>query len=365
MSGRSPAPLWGALAGREPRAAPLRPLIGRIAHGALVALIVALVASTAGWLWLSRTVTSFPGAHFDAGTNALWLEHTWAGDAHAAAEYDALAARLEREHIGYVFAHVGPLESSGALPSDRAPAAPALLRALRQRVPGIKALAWLGQLERASGLPDDQTVDLSNPHVRQTIAATAARLAGPVGFDGVHFDIEPMLNNSDHLLDLLDTTRAAMPSAAILSTSAPMWAPNAHAAEWLRSTVGRGAGLWTSYYYAAVATHVDQLVVMDYNTAIPSGPAYQVFVQQQTKHILEAVRSARYPPQVLIGLPTYHENGFWFHDAAENLENGLAGVTAGLNASRDDAPFAGVAIYRYGTTDANDWATYERLWLRR
>jgi hypothetical protein len=260
---------------------------------------------------------------------------------------------------------VGPLDSSGALPADRAPAALALVHALRQRAPGVKVLAWLGQLEKASGLPNDQTVDLSDPHVRQTIAATAARLAGPVGFDGVHFDIEPMLNNSPHLLDLLDTARAAMPPAALISTSAPMWAPNAHAAEWLRSTIGRGAGLWTSYYYAAVATHVDQLVVMDYNTAIPSGPAYQVFVQQQTKHILEAVRSAHHPPQVLIGLPTYHENGFWFHDAAENLQNGLAGVTAGLNAVRDDTPFVGVAIYRYATTDDAAWATYERLWLGR
>ncbi|HEV2236477.1 MAG TPA: glycosyl hydrolase family 18 protein [Ktedonobacterales bacterium] len=336
-----------------------------MARAALLAALVALLLLLAGWLWLSRTITNYPGAHFDAGTNAIWLEHTWAGDQHSAADYDALAARLTRERIGYVFAHVGPLDSTGALPADRAPAAPALVHALRQRAPRVKVLAWLGQVEKASGLPDDQTVDLGDPHVRQTIAATAAFLAGPVGFDGVHFDIEPMLNNSPHFLDLLDTARAAMPPAALISTSAPMWAPNAHAAEWLRSTIGRGAGLWTSYYYAAVATHVDQLVVMDYNTAIPSGPAYQVFVQQQTKHILEAVRSARHPPQVLIGLPTYHDNGFWFHDAAENLRNGLAGVTAGLNASRDDTPFAGVAIYRYATTDADAWATYERQWLGR
>jgi hypothetical protein len=330
-----------------------------------VGLLVAVLAVAGGWVWVSRTVTSYPGAHFDAGENAIWLEHTWAGDPHSAAEYDALAARLTREHIGYVFAHVGPLDSHGALPADRAPMASALAQALHQRAPHIRVLAWLGQLEKASGLPADQTVDLSDPHVRQTIAATAAHLAGSIGFDGVHFDIEPMLNNSPHLLDLLDAARAAMPTKAMISISAPMWAPNAHAAEWLHSTIGHGAGLWTSYYYAAVATHVDQIVVMDYNTAIPLGPIYRVFVQQETKHILAAVRSARHPPQVLIGLPSYHDNGFWFHDTAENLENGISGVTAGLNAARDDTPFAGVAIYRYATTSAADWATYERLWLRR
>jgi hypothetical protein len=347
---------------RESAAQPRRAVALRLGRVALAVALVALLGCTAGWLWVSRTVTHYPGSHFDVGANAIWLEHTWSGDPHSAAEYDQLAARLVREHIGYVFAHVGPLDSRGALPADRAPEATALVQALRQRAPRIKVLAWLGQVEKASGLPADQTVDLSDPHVRQTIAETAARLAGPVGFAGVHFDIEPMLNNSPHLLDLLDAARAAMPPTALISISAPMWAPNAHVAEWLRSTIGRGAGLWTSYYYAAVATHVDQMVVMDYNTAIPSGAVYRVFVQQETKNILEAVRSARHPPQVLIGLPSYHDNGFWFHDAAENLENGLAGVTAGLNASRDDTPFAGVAIYRFATTDASDWAVYERWW---
>jgi hypothetical protein len=330
---------------------------------ALALGVITLALSIAGWLWLSRTVTSYPGAHFDQGRNAVWLEHTWAGDQHTAAELDQLAQRLTRERIGYVFAHVGPLDSAGTVPADRAPYAASLVRALKARAPGVIVLAWIGQVEKASGLPDDVTVDLSNPDVRQAIATTSARFAGPLGFDGVHYDIEPMLNNSPHFLDLLDATRAAMPLGKVLSTSTPMWAPNAHLAEWLRSTVGRGAGLWTSYYYAAVATHVDQLVVMDYNTAIPNGAVYRVFVKEQTQHILEAVRSARHPPQVLIGLPSYHDNGFWFHDAAENLSNGLPGVVAGLNATTETPPFVGVAIYRFATTDAVAWDAYERIWL--
>lgn len=334
-----------------------------VGRGALVLCVVSLMATWLGWLWLSHTVTTFAGPHFNQGQNAVWLEHTWAGDAHTLADYDQLAHQLRQEQIGYVFAHVGPLASSGAIPPDRFGYAAALVRALKQRVPGIKVLAWIGQLDRASGQPADQTVDIANPDTRQTIAAAAAYFAGPLAFDGVHFDIEPMENNDAHFLDLLDTTRAALPHGKLISTSAPMWAPNAHLAQALQSTLGKGAGLWTSYYYAAVATHVDQLVVMEYNTAIPSGALYALYVKQQAQNILAAVRSARTPPQVLIGLPSYQESGFWFHADAENVTNGLAGVINGLNADTDTQPFAGVAIYRFATTDDAAWRAYQQLWL--
>ena len=357
------APLW--LGAARPRTA--RPLARRVARTALTVVVALCLAAAAlaggGWLWLGHTATGYAGAHFNRGLNGIWLEHTWAGDAHTAAEFDVLAARLRREEIRYVFAHVGPLRSDGSVAPDRFAHASELLAALKSRVPGIVVLAWLGQLSAASGEPANETVNLDDPSVRQEIAESAAYFTGTLGFDGVHYDIEPMINNSPRFLDLLDVTRGAIGPAKILSTSAPMWAPNAHVAEWLRTTVGKGAGYWTSYYYAAVATHVDQLVVMDYNTALPNGALYALDVKQQTQNILAAVRAATRAPQVLIGLPTYHENSFWFHDAAENPTNGLTGVIAGLNSDARPAPFAGVALYRYATTGSGDWSVYERLWL--
>src|SRR5579859_6115648 len=207
-----------------------RPGHGRRAllGGLLVVCLIVLALGGAGWFWLSQTVTHYPGAHFNQSKNAVWLEHTWAGDAHSEADYDALAARLSHEQVTYVFAHVGPMASDGSVPAGRYTHAAEFVQALKQRMPGVRVLAWLGQLQRASGQPADQSVDLSDPDTRQRIAATAAYFAGPVGFDGVHYDFEPMLNNSPHLLDLFDVTRASLPHGALLSTSAPMWAPNAH-----------------------------------------------------------------------------------------------------------------------------------------
>jgi glycosyl hydrolase family 18 (putative chitinase) len=337
--------------------------IGAVMRVLVAVLVIALVVASGGWLWLSRTRTAYPGSHFNRGENAVWLEHSWAGEAHSAAQIDQLAAQLKREQVRFVYLHVGPLDSHGNIPVERYAYAQSFVASLKQRDAGIAVLAWIGQLERASGLPPDQTVDLTSADTREAIAATAAHFVSALGFDGVHYDIEPMINNSPHFLDLLDATRAALPSGAMLSISAPMWAPNAHIAEWLRAGLDKGASLWTTYYYATVAKHVDQIVVMMYNTAIPNGSLYGLFVKQETSHILSAVRSAHSPPQVLIALPTYHDNGFWFHDFAENLDTGLPGVVAGLNADRDTRPFVGVALYRYGTTSAADWHSYERLWL--
>jgi Glycosyl hydrolases family 18 len=358
----APEPEQGAAPAAPRRRRTLRTYLLRAACVLLVLLVLLAVGvGFAAWR-LSLTVTNFPGAHFNLGQNAVWLEHAWAGQPHSAAEYDQLAARLVHEQIGFVFAHVGPLESDGTIPGDRAPNAAALAAELHARVPGLRILAWIGQVEVSGGFPPDQSINLSDSTVRNQIAKTAAHFVVDLGFDGVHYDIEPIVNNNPRFLDLLDETHALLPHGAIVSLSAEKWAPDATFASLLRD-VGRADAWWTTYYYAAVARHADQIVAMLYNTGMPTASAYQIAVKQETQHILEAARSASNHPQVLIGLPTYPGNTFWFHDTAENIDTGLNGVVAGLNSNRDTSLFTGVAIYRYALTTDADWNTYDRLWL--
>ncbi len=328
----------------------------------LAIIMIGSAASVYAYHRLTSTVTSFPGPHFNTNQNAIWLEHAWSGQPQTPAAYDALATQLRSEGITYVYAHVGPLDSDGTIPASRAPYAASLAAALRQRIPGIKVLAWIGQLEAASGAPANETVNLANSSVRAAIVATADGFVRRQGFDGVHYDIEPIQNNNAHFLDLLIETRAAFPPGALISVSTPKWAPNAHLAD-LLYRAGRGGQWWTSYYYAAVAAHVDQLAVMAYDTGMPTAQAYEIFVQQETKHILAAVRTANRPPQVLIGVPTYAGDTVWFHDYAENMRTALTGVIAGLNSDGETKPFVGVAIYRLGVTTPTDWQIYDQLWL--
>jgi spore germination protein YaaH len=333
---------------------------------ALVALLLAMalvvsVGSVYAYHRLTATVTDYPAAHFNTGHNAVWLEHAWAGEFHTSDQYDALAAQLKREQITYVFAHVGPMDSNGDIAENLAVWAPDLARALHARLPSVKVLAWIGQLEAASGAPSDEVVNLSDATTRLNIVATAMRFVNVEGFDGVHYDIEPITNNNAHFLDLLIETRADLPAGAVLSVSAQKWAPNAHIADLLYRT--GHAGQWTSYYTAAVAAHVDQMAVMTYDTGMPTAGAYQIYVQQETKHILEAVSAAKHPPELLIGVPTYSGDTLYFHDTAENMASGLAGVAAGLNSATDTRPFAGVAIYRLAVTSDTDWQVYDHVWL--
>ena len=141
------------------RAAPTtRPLHRRgvgwwllLALRVVVIAVVVLVVASSVILWrLGAEATNFSGAHFNQGENAIWLEHTWAGDAHSDTDYDALADRLEEEQISYVYAHVGPLDSDGTIPDDRAPYAAALATALHDRLPGHSCVG-LDRAGRASG----------------------------------------------------------------------------------------------------------------------------------------------------------------------------------------------------------------------
>src|SRR5215469_3974967 len=104
-----------------------------------VVLLLAVALGVAYWR-LSATVTSYAGAHFNSGQNAIWLEHTWAGQSHAETDYDQLAQRLSHEQIAFVYAHVGPLQSDGTIPSELAPNAVTLVTALHSRLPHVKVL---------------------------------------------------------------------------------------------------------------------------------------------------------------------------------------------------------------------------------
>lgn len=358
-------PLWPALrSARRLRRPPFR----RFLRAALIALLAIVIVGTlaGGYLYqqMTATVTNYAGPRFNTNHNAVWLEHAWSGDPQTPEAYDTLATLLRREGIASVYAHVGPLDSHGTISTSLAPNASNLAVALHERIPGIKVFAWIGQLEAASGGPANETVNLADSSVRAAIVATATGFIRDGGFDGVHYDIEPIRNNNAHYLDLLIETRAALPRGALISISAQKWAPNAHLAD-LLYRAGRGGQWWTSYYYAAVASHVDQLAVMTYDSGMPTSRAYEIFVQQETKHILAAVRSASHPPEVLIGIPTYTGNSAWFHDSAENMRTALTGVIAGLNSDSETRPFTGVAIYRLAVTDAADWQTYDQLWLGR
>ena len=328
-----------------------------------IVLAVATIAEL-GWWGLSATATNFAGSHFNQGQNATWVAHTWVGDTHPDADYDDLAGLLQREQITFIYAHVGPLNGDGTIPAERYPNAAPFTQAMHTRLPQLRILAWIGQIYQPGAPVGSAEIDLARSQTRANITQAAALFTSQLGFDGVHYDIEPIPNNDNHFLDLLDETRTQIGPYKILSLSTPNWVPVARVTDVIQNIRNAPNVWWTTYYYQAVSRHVDQLVAMMYNTGMPTAPLYEMIVQQETAHILHSVQVASPHTQVIIGIPTYTQlPSRAFHASAENMRTGLHGVISGLNEATGLSAFAGIAIYPEWLTTPADWALYEQEWL--
>jgi hypothetical protein len=148
----------------------------------------------------------------------------------------------------------------------------------------------------------------------------------------------------------------------LISFAAPRMRP-----WWVPGAFGISKRYWNQEAFSRIMPYLDQVVVMAYDTAVPSGGLYQRYVAANVAVLREAHRSSGRPScQLLVGLPTY-DQPTWFHrPEVENLEMGLIGLLLGINNSPEpDGPPVGVAIYANWTTEEAEWDTFQRVWLGR
>lgn len=333
-------------------AAPRRPSRGQ---QAFLALTFVAALGTIAWLSLWDTRTRQAGASFNRGRNAVWLGHTWVENPHSDAQLGQLVATLRQHQIRYIYAHVGPLDADGTIPEARSPRATEFGSRLKMKAPEVVLLAWIGQVETRGG----GILDLGAATIRARVAGTAGYYGLLPGWDGVHYDIEPLFDEDARFIALLDATRQRV-GARIISVAVPKWFPGRR---WDRLTARGGTAVWSAGYYREVAQRADQIAVMTYNSALPWDRAYSLLVKQETTNVLWAVRDSRV--EVLIGIPVYHDTSRGFRADAENMSSGLHGLILGLNNTHPEAlpRFGGVAIYPYWEIGDGEWATYDRDWL--
>lgn len=232
-----------------------------------------------------------PAAVRAPGADGLWLGHAWVDGRRNTGDLDLLAGRLRASRIRDVFVHVGPLANDGTLSPARHLRARWLITGLHERVQ-----AWLGDLIGPGHLR------LADPITRaRVLRAAAGLLAG--GFDGIHYDLEPVRSGDLSYLALLAAThRLTRARHAILSVACDQVEPlpSLHTLQqWLYPR----AHWWSMGYLHAVAARADQVALMTYGTGVPTAIAYSGYVRLQTRLALAAV-----PVRVslLIGLPAYH-----------------------------------------------------------
>jgi hypothetical protein len=310
-----------------------------LAAGVLVPTVLLLRAMPAG----KRS--------FDTDSNGLWIGHRWytgrevkTGERVPFRDVGLLVARLRASGIRDVYVHTGPIQPDGTTRDSADP----LFAALTDAYPEGRFFAWLGA--RLA------TVPLDRREWRAAVVAQIEKLRSE-GFDGVHFDLEPLRDGHPGYLELLSEARDALGPDWLISQATPRASPFGFSLGPLHRN------LWSSAFYRATMEFADQTVLMAYETGVPFRLGYIAHVREQTQRLIEwACRARRH--EILIGIPSYHD-GPAYTDPVENIADAALGVRSALE-SFDTAPacFRGVSIYANWVTDAAEWSQLDRFWRR-
>jgi hypothetical protein len=326
----------------------------------LIFLFSFLIPLTAGLGFLGYLYFSYQGFLPETRgvnrNNALWARHQWVGEKHSPKEYSDFSALLKRNKITDIFVHVGPLDKFGNIPAKKYPFAGAFLLEMKKEYPELRAQAWIGQVEKSAGGP----LDISDHTVRGYIVKTAETLLD-AGFDGIHYDIEPVRSgNPDFILLLKATSRITRAKNKILSVAAGQLEPMSGVGDMIE-LFARQASVWKKSYYLEVAKYADQIAVMMYDTQMPSDWLYGNLVKWETKGILKLLGGQT---TIFMGVPTYVDTRRKTPTNAENIHSAIRGAIMGLDGiPAGQAEKFGLAVYAEWTTDEKEWQTYRREWL--
>ncbi|MFH9547465.1 hypothetical protein [Streptomyces sp. NPDC017435] len=323
---------------------------------ALVLLLLAPVLAAETALRLNYLGDPADGT-YTRGKDAIWLGHAWVDGRKTDADVKALAVRLRDTGIRDLYVHAGPLEHDGTLPASAYADAGPFIAAVHREAPTLRVQAWLGDV-LATESPDGMRLERAQTRAA-VVRSTREILAA--GFQGAHFDLEPLHSDDGDYLTLLDSLRAVTRArGAQLSVAAHQIDPVPGFHSFWGTTAGHPKW-WSQKFFGQVARRVDQIAVMSYDTMQPLESTYGGYVAQQTSLALEVTPRST---DLLMGLPFYHENRFGHWNHAETVAAAVRGVRLGLSRTDAHRENFGVAAYVDFAATEQDWTSYEQGWVR-
>ncbi|MGX5184236.1 hypothetical protein ACWKT5_15765 [Streptomyces avermitilis] len=350
-SSRTPA--WARRTARAWRHPRLR-LPKRIALALALVLLLPLLAAGVA---LRVNYAGDPAAGTQSrNRDALWMGHAWVDGRKRDADVKALAKRLRGTGIRDLYVHAGPLEHDGTLPGSAHPRARWLVDAVHRELPGVRVQAWLGDKLASEG---PVGLRLERAATRTAVVGSTRQILA-AGFDGVHFDLEPLHSGDRDYLSLLDDLRGVTRSAHVQLSVAAHQIDPLPAANAIRGALSGHPKWWSQSYFGQVARRVDQIAVMSYDTAMPLESLYGGYVAQQTSLALEVTPEST---DLLMGLPFYYEDNLSHHGSAETVAAAVRGTRLGLSRTDRDRKNFGVALYVDFAARESDWTAYRKGWL--
>lgn len=346
---------WAPRSGRTPRG-PRRTWLTWLKRTALgVAVLLLIPALTAGIALRANYAGDYRDGTRTRGRDAIWLGHAWVDGRKKDADVAALAARLRGTGLRDLYVHAGPLEHDGTLPPARYAGAKWLIGAVHRELPGVRVQAWLGD-QLATESPEG--LDLTRAASRSAIV-DSARGVIDAGFEGTHFDLEPLHSGDRDYLALLDRLRALTRARGVLLSVASHQIDPLPALHTVAGALTGHPKYWSQKFFGEVARRVDQIAVMSYDTALPLQSLYGGYVAEQTTLALEVTPEAT---DLLMGLPFYHETKPGHLASAETVAAAVRGVRLALGRQDRDREHFGVALYvDFAATEA-DWTAYRKGW---
>lgn len=321
-------------------------------HGPLMefaaALLVVLMLLRYVWVPTNCTMPGYP-----LHENAAWLSVDWTSRVTDSEVVGQLAADTTARHLRYLFPFVSYVRPDGTFSPSFSHAAE-FVSTFRRFDKHIRLLAWIGiPVRNTLPLGMRGWVNLADPSARQKVVDFATYLTAETGFDGVHLDIEPVANGNTDYLRLLEEVRTAIGTSRLLSVAGNHWQP----AILSRLPLVREYG-WNGEYLRAVAMRADQIVVMAYDSTMPSTALYRFWMREQVRGLNKALVNS--PTQLILGISVSREVTRTHSPRAENLRAGLAGVCAALTEiNLTERKVAGIAMYASWEADTLDWKTWE------
>ncbi len=285
--------------------------------------------------------------------NAMWLGYAYLSTQSYWLSVPQVAYQMRTNYcVPYWFLNVGTLDNTGRLTGSTPTATVTnFLNTLKtwenQQGYQFKVLAWLNA--------DSSVVDVTSPSVRSNIVDECKKLVSTSWlnsyvagasrtFDGMQLDLEPAGLNTNlfnGLVTLFDQVRAGFGSIGMSSKLTSFTAPKYGTAN---------SSYWSADNYYAMASHLDLLVAMTYDSGLTTGAAYQSWIQDQATNVLRAVsgknwnNDALHPAptngvKVLIGFPAFPNSSF-HTNTAENIFYAAPGVNAGLSNLQTIADFS-------------------------
>ena len=154
------------------------------------------------------------------------------------------------------------------------------------------------------------TIDNAQPAVRAGIVHTCQVLVQEGGFDGIHYDIEPVARGDEGFVQLLSETRAAL-QARPLSVAAPC--------------------RWDRQYLREVSLHSQQVALMTYELGLRDSATYEKFMGLLVPELCNLLAGGQC--RLVLGVPAYKETSGDHNPTVESPAAALRGINAGIRAT--------------------------------